>query len=954
MSRFRFTRSFFSYFAALLMVGAAPLVPATPAAAEGERTVTLDPATGLAPGQEVALTGAGFNPSVSVAVVQCRGAVPTVGDCDIGNFATVTSDASGGFSATFVIRRLLSRGSSIVDCASVPGACVLVGVEMSDFSLHAVAPLEFDPDAPFPPSPSLVVTPSIDLVDKQIVEVGGSGFVPDHYYSLRQCVAGPAPEIPCAPTYGDAYTDESGVLTGSIPVRRIIDGSVDCASAPDACEMLAFSSSPDLASRAPLDFDPDGPLPVPPVVTVDPSTGLADRQEVTVSGSSFMPDTWVDLSVCEIVDGAPAYPCRWYDTEIFTDGSGAFTTSLPIRRLIRSYDDTALDCAVVSCALVARTYTGFEEQASAPVAFDPAIPLPPPPTFSVDPSTGLADRQIVDVSGGGWTPGTWVSLRQCAVAEGQTQCSYGNWRDVRVEADGSISGAFRVRRQISWWEWDEETATGAEQTVDCATEPEVCVIEAANYEDGAELSVPLTFDPDAPPAALPAMEVSPSAGLVDRQEVDLYGTGFLPGESLYLSQCGAPEVEGDMPSPCRGGVSISADDDGAIAATVVVRRMVGGYGSAPVDCAASDGRCVIQAGYWYGGDHGFVPLSFDPNGPMPVRPDVRAAPEVGLTDGQVVEVHGTGFSPHASVALAQCRSDANSTGGCDIFRFKYVTASSSGEFATTFEVRSMLDAGGTTVDCAAEPGLCGVGAGNSADFTEGKVAPITFGDPPVVSVGDAGAAEGDEGTATVDVPLTLSGPSHAPVSVHYELVAGSAQPGDDFVAASGEAAFAPGETTTTVPVELVGDVTDENDETFQVVLSDPRHATVGGDAGVVTIVDDDAPPVIVPMAGMVDEGHSKRGRFVEIPVVLTAPSGKVVTAEYRTVRFTAKKDTDFRNARGVLTFAPGQTSAVVRVEIVGDRKKEPTELFLVPFSKPTNATLGGFSGYGFGVILDDD
>ena len=42
------------------------------------------------------------------------------------------------------------------------------------------------------------------------------------------------------------------------------------------------------------------------------------------------------------------------------------------------------------------------------------------------------------------------------------------------------------------------------------------------------------------------------------------------------------------------------------------------------------------------------------------------------------------------------------------------------------------------------------------------------------------------------------------------------------------------------------------------------------------------------------------------------------------------------------------------VAVNGDTVPEPDETFLVSFRNPTNATLGGFFGLGYGVILDDE
>ena len=63
---------------------------------------------------------------------------------------------------------------------------------------------------------------------------------------------------------------------------------------------------------------------------------------------------------------------------------------------------------------------------------------------------------------------------------------------------------------------------------------------------------------------------------------------------------------------------------------------------------------------------------------------------------------------------------------------------------------------------------------------------------------------------------------------------------------------------------------------------------------------------------------------------------------------------DYAAASGTLTFAPGQTAKTVPVTVYGDTTDEPNDWIAVLFSDATNATVGGYFGIGFGIILDDD
>ena len=69
---------------------------------------------------------------------------------------------------------------------------------------------------------------------------------------------------------------------------------------------------------------------------------------------------------------------------------------------------------------------------------------------------------------------------------------------------------------------------------------------------------------------------------------------------------------------------------------------------------------------------------------------------------------------------------------------------------------------------------------------------------------------------------------------------GTAMDGWDFYGASGTLTFAPGETSQTIWVEVLGDFDYEGDEQFYVYLTNVlSNATIQGDLGVGTIMDND-------------------------------------------------------------------------------------------------------------------
>lgn len=87
-------------------------------------------------------------------------------------------------------------------------------------------------------------------------------------------------------------------------------------------------------------------------------------------------------------------------------------------------------------------------------------------------------------------------------------------------------------------------------------------------------------------------------------------------------------------------------------------------------------------------------------------------------------------------------------------------------------------------------------------------------------------------------------------------------------------------------------------------------------------------------------------------VSLSAPSSQTVTVNYGTVDGTAVAGSDYTAASGTLTFAPGETSKTITVQVLRDTVGESTENYTVRLTGATNATIT--DGTGQGTILDDD
>jgi hypothetical protein len=237
---------------------------------------------------------------------------------------------------------------------------------------------------------------------------------------------------------------------------------------------------------------------------------------------------------------------------------------------------------------------------------------------------------------------------------------------------------------------------------------------------------------------------------------------------------------------------------------------------------------------------------------------------------------------------------------------------------------------------------------------------------PCLSVNDVTVTEPDSGTADAVFTVTLSTASAETVRVNYFLVffMGSLPPGGspppsiwpatkgaDVEDVPGTLTFLPGQTAQTISVPVKGDLIDEFDEFFHVVLTTPINANISDRRGVGTILDNDAPPTITINDVAMAEGSQVQST-ASFTVSLSNASEKPISAEYATAPNTATANADYATVSGTVDFAAGQVSKTISVVFIQDGAFEADETFFVNLSNPTNATIA--DGQGQGTISNDD
>jgi hypothetical protein len=224
--------------------------------------------------------------------------------------------------------------------------------------------------------------------------------------------------------------------------------------------------------------------------------------------------------------------------------------------------------------------------------------------------------------------------------------------------------------------------------------------------------------------------------------------------------------------------------------------------------------------------------------------------------------------------------------------------------------------------------------------------------PPDVRFAETASSQG-ESTAAGAIPVTLSAVSGRTVTVDYTVSLVDASTGD-IVISNGSLSFVPGDTQEDIPLSVVGDTLDENNETVDLTLVNPLHANLpgSGDNHTFTIVDDDAEPsVSFQSAGqMVTENATT----LNLVLVLSAVSGKDVSGTFgQGGGSTATSPGDYTFPATTFMIPAGSPSTTIAVTIVENTTSEPIEVLNVELTGATNASIGAANVHAV-TINDDD
>ena len=192
--------------------------------------------------------------------------------------------------------------------------------------------------------------------------------------------------------------------------------------------------------RSDPDADPDLPTPVAltPLgprdgkasiglpVSAEPNVGLEDGTAITASGSGFQPGEGVAIVQCALEAGRPAKGGEaagvdGCDIEGYTSltatSDGVASGTYLVRQHLTTPVTGTVDCGSEPgrCIIAMAAISDYDRSGGAALNFGEVEgPGPVPPMVIVEPSVGLTDAQVVQVTATGLTPATGLRLEVCS------------------------------------------------------------------------------------------------------------------------------------------------------------------------------------------------------------------------------------------------------------------------------------------------------------------------------------------------------------------------------------------------------------------------------------------------------------------------------------------------------------------------------------------------------------
>jgi hypothetical protein len=207
-----------------------------------------------------------------------------------------------------------------------------------------------------------------------------------------------------------------------------------------------------------------------------------------------------------------------------------------------------------------------------------------------------------------------------------------------------------------------------------------------------------------------------------------------------------------------------------------------------------------------------------------------------------------------------------------------------------------------------------------------------------IKIDNISIKEGNSGNSDAKVRVTRSGGKDGVIKGKFRTTPGTALSDQDYLETVGEFELQDGVARIDLVIPIIGDVKDEDDETFSVQIFDVSGASsIERDTATVTITNDDSSPEI-SFTSEIRTTSEGSGR-VKIPLQLNTSSGKDVSVSYELSGLAINGQDYSVISDSTIVFPAGTTEQFLELDIVQDDVPEGGETIKIKLTEANNATL---------------
>ncbi len=203
-----------------------------------------------------------------------------------------------------------------------------------------------------------------------------------------------------------------------------------------------------------------------------------------------------------------------------------------------------------------------------------------------------------------------------------------------------------------------------------------------------------------------------------------------------------------------------------------------------------------------------------------------------------------------------------------------------------------------------------------------------------------------ENGGSVTVTVNRTGGTNGVVAINYATSNGTGTSGADYSTTNGTLTFNAGDTAKTFSVPVIDDASIDGSRTFNLTLSTPTGGpSLGTVSAQVTIQDNDTSGFSFGSGALRFSSETyevtENVGYADITVRRVGGASGTVSVEYQASVGTASPGQDFTATSGTLTFLPGESAKIFKVQILKDDASDSGDAANLTILNPSgNATLG--------------